>query len=159
MSDTLAPVVPIRPGLAARYGVTQAMNDISALLTAPAGLTADEVAAPVTQIVARTARSLARARMLTSEVTEDRRGMPLARVDAVGTVVWLSQDPDSPDVLVQLTTRDPDEAAGLAITIDGKAAGYSPSPVPIAVGRSRRHRRRSPARRGHGFPGTAAGGR
>jgi len=37
MSSTLAPVVPIRPGLTARYGDTQAMNDIYALLTGPGG--------------------------------------------------------------------------------------------------------------------------
>jgi hypothetical protein len=57
MSDSPAPVVPIRLGLAARYGDTQAMNDVCALLTGPAGLIADEVAASVAQIVARTGLS------------------------------------------------------------------------------------------------------
>jgi hypothetical protein len=152
MDDALAPVVPIRLGPAARYGVAQAMNEICALLVAPAGLIADEVAACVTQIFARAGRSLARARMIASEVTGDREVMPAARADAAGTVVLVSQDRDGPGVLVQLTSRAPGEAAGLVITIDGEAAGRSPGPVRVTGGRPRRRRQRSPAGQGHGLP-------
>jgi hypothetical protein len=130
MTDTVAPVVPIRPGLAARYGDTQAMNDIHALVTALAGLTDGEVAASVREIVARTGRPLARARMITAEVTEDRHGIPAALVDADGTVVAVGQDPDGPGVLVQVATHDEAESAGLVVTIDGRViTGRSPGPV------------------------------
>jgi hypothetical protein len=137
VSDTLAPVVPIRPGLAARYGDTQAMNDIHALLTGAALLTADEAAACVAEIVARTGRCLDRARAVTAEVTGDRHGMPVARVDADGTVVLVGQDPDGPGALIQVTTRDPAEAAGLVITVDGLVAGLSPV-RPAGTGRARK---------------------
>ena len=152
MDDAVALVVPIRLRLAARYGDTQAMNGICALLAALAGLIADDVAACLAQIVARTGRSLALARMITSEVTGNRHGMPAARADADGTIVMVRQDLRGPGVLVQLTSRAPDEAAGLVITIGGKGAGYSPGPVRVTGGRPRRHRRRSPAGQGHGLP-------
>lgn len=140
MSDTLAPVVPIRPGLAARYGDAQAMNDIHALLTGATPLTADEVAACVAEIVARTGRRLDRARTITAEVTRGRRGMPVARVDADGTVVLVGQDPDGSGVLLQVTTRAPAEAAGLVIAVDGRVVSHSPV-RPTGPGRRTRRRR------------------
>jgi len=130
---------PIRQGPAARYGDTQAVNDIHALLTTPAGLTADEVAAAVSDIIARTGRSLARARMILAEVAEDTYGMPVARVDADGTVTLVSQDPHGPGVLIRVTTSDAAEAAGLVITVDGRPVSRSPARA--------RARRSKPARR------------
>jgi hypothetical protein len=126
MSDTLAPVVPIRPGLTARYGDTQAMNDIHALLTGAVRLTGDEAAACVAEIVARILRRLDPARTVTAEMTSDRHGTPVARVDANGTIVLVGQDPDGPGALVQVSTRDPAEAAGLVITVDGRPVDRSP---------------------------------
>jgi len=126
MTDTVAPVVPIRPGLAARYGDTQAMNDIHALLTGSTAFTGDEAAACVAEIVARTGRRLDPARTITAEVSEDGHGIPAARVDADGTVILAGQDPGGPGVLIQVTTRDPAEAAGLVITVDGRPASRSP---------------------------------
>jgi len=123
MSDTLAPVVPIRPGLAARYGDTQAMNDIHALITSATPLTADEATACV------------------AEVTGDRHGTPVAQVDADGTVVLVGQDPHGPGVLVQVTTRDPAEAAGLVITVDGRVVSRSPVRS-TGIGRARKTPRR-----------------
>jgi N-acetylglucosamine kinase-like BadF-type ATPase len=113
-------VTPIRPGLAARYGETQAVNDIHALLTAPGRLTSDEIAAAVSEIIARTGRSLTRARMILAELIEDSHGMPVARVDADGTVAVVSQNPNGPGVLIQVTTGDAAESAGLVITVDGR---------------------------------------
>jgi hypothetical protein len=126
MTDTLAPAVPIRVDLAARYGDTQAMNDIHALLTGSAALTGDEAAACVAEIVARTGRRLDPARTITADVSEDEHGMAAARVDADGTIVLVSQDPDGPGVLIQVTTRDPAEAVALVITVDGRPASRSP---------------------------------
>ena len=113
-------VTPIRPGRTAGYDEIQAVNDIHALLTAPGRLTPDEVAAAVSDIIARTGRSLTRARMILAEVTENSHGMPVARVDAEGTVAVVSQDPDGPGVLIRVTTSDAAESAGLVITVDGR---------------------------------------
>ena len=143
MKETLAPVSLIRPGPAARYDDTQAMNDIHALVTGLEGLTDGEIAASVGAIVARTGRPLVRARMITAEVTEDRRGMPTALVDTDGAVVAVSQDPDGPGVLVQVTTRDAAESAGLVVTIDGLIITGT-SPGPVADGRARPGRSRRP---------------
>jgi hypothetical protein len=131
MKETLAPVVPIRAGLAARYGDAQAMNDIHALLTGTTPLTADEAAAYVTEIVARTGRRLDRARTTTAQVTPGRRGMPVARVDADGTVFLVGQDPDGSGVLLKVTTRAPAEA---------RRTGHSPSSL-------RCYRRATPCRK------------
>ena len=103
------------------------MNDIHALLTGPGGLTAGEVAASVAEIGARTRRPLARTRMITAEVTEDRHGMPAAQVNTDGTVVAVRQH--GPGLLIQVTTRDAAEAAVLVVTVDGRIAGRSPGPV------------------------------
>jgi hypothetical protein len=130
-------VVPIRPGLTARYGDTQAMNDIHALLTGATLLTGDEAAACVAEIVARTGRRLDPARTITAEVTSDRHGTPVAWVDADGTIVLVGQDPDGPGALIQVTTRDPAEAAGLVITVDGRVVGCSPV-RPVRPGDPRR---------------------
>jgi len=130
MKETVAPAALIRPGPAARYDDTQAMNDIHALITAMEALTDGEVAASVGEIVARTGRPLAPARMITAEVTEDRHGMPTALVDADGAVVAVGQDPGGPGVLVQVTTRDAAESAGLVVAIDGLIiTGRSPGPA------------------------------
>ena len=130
MKEPVAPTAPTRPGLAARFDDTQAMNDIHALVTALDGLTDGEVAASVGEIVARTGRPLVRARMITAEVTEDRHGMPAALVDTDGTVVAVGQDPGGPGVLVQVTTRDAAESAGLVVAIDGLIiTGRSPGPM------------------------------
>jgi len=122
MSDTVAPVMPIRPGLASWCGDTQAMNDIHAVLTAASRLAPDEAAACIAEIVARTGRRLDPARAITAEVTSDRHGMPIAWIDADGTVVLAGQDPDGAGVLIQVTTRDAAEAAALVITIDGRSS-------------------------------------
>jgi hypothetical protein len=53
MSETHAPVVPIRRGLTGRRGDTPAVNDMHALLTGPVGLAVDEVTASVAEIDAR----------------------------------------------------------------------------------------------------------
>jgi hypothetical protein len=127
MSDTLAPVVPIRPGLTASYGDTRAIGDIHAVLTGAACLSGDETAACVAEIIARTGRRLEPVREITAEVTWDGPGMPVARVDADGTVVLVSQDPGGPGGLIQVTTRNPAEAAGLVITVDGRPAVHSPA--------------------------------
>jgi hypothetical protein len=147
MEETLALVALIRPGLVARYGDTQAMNEIHALVTGLEWLTGDEVAASVAEIVARTGRPLVRARMITAEVTEDRHGMPTGLVDADGTVVVVSQDPDGPDVLVQDTTSDAAESAGLVLTSDGLII-TDRSTGPAADGRAARPV--APARGGQG---------
>jgi hypothetical protein len=132
-------VTPVRQGPAARYGDTQAVNDIHALLTAPGGLTSEEVTAAVADIIARTGRSLARARMILAEVAEDTYGMPVARVDADGTVVLVSQDPDGPGVLIQVATGDAAEAAGLVITIDGRPVSRSPARARASRPKPARH--------------------
>jgi hypothetical protein len=149
-------VVPIRPGLRARYGDTQAMNDIHALLTGTVRLTGDEAAACVTEIVARTGRRLDPARAVTAEVTSDRHGMPVARVDADGTVVLVGQDPDGPGALVQVTTRDPAEAAGLVITVDGRPVDRSPVRI-AGPGRTGRTPRRTVTGHDGQLPGAPDG--
>lgn len=53
MSETHAPVVPIRRGLTGRHGDTPAVNDMHALLIRPGGLAVDEVTASVAEIDAR----------------------------------------------------------------------------------------------------------
>ena len=143
MEEALAPVALIRPGSAARYDDTQAMNDIHALVTGLEGLTDGETAASVGEIVARTGRPPVRARMITASVTEDRHGMPAALVDTDGAVVAVSQDPDGPGVRVQVTTRDAAESAGLVVTID-ELITTGTSPGPVADGRARPGRSRRP---------------
>jgi hypothetical protein len=145
-------VVPIRPGLTARYGDTQAMNDIHALLTGATLLAGDEAAACVAEIVARTGRRLDPARAITAEVTSDRHGTPVARVDADGTIILVGQDPDGPGALIQVTTRDPAEAAGLVITVDGRVTGRSPV-HPVRPGSPRRAPRRPVADPDGALPG------
>jgi hypothetical protein len=156
MSDTLAPAVPIRPGLVARYGDTQAINDIHALLTGAVRLTGDEAAACVAEIVARTGRRLDPARAVTAEVTSDKHGTPVARAGADGTIVPAGQDPDGPGTLVRVTTRDQAEAAGLVITVDGRPAGRSPV-GPAGPGRAGRIPRRTMADPGGQLPGAPDG--
>ena len=142
MKESLAPAALIRPGPAARYDDTQAMNDIHALITAMEALTDGEVAASVGEIVARTGRPLAPARMITAEVTGDRHGMPAALVDTDGTVVAVGQDPGGPGVLVQVTNLDAAESAGLVVAIDGLIiTGRSPGPAAGRQARACRSRR------------------
>jgi hypothetical protein len=82
------------------------MNDIHALLTGSGALTTDEVAASAAEIVTRSGRSLAPARVITADAADDEHGMAVARVDADGTVVLVSQDPGGPGVRIQVSTRD-----------------------------------------------------
>jgi hypothetical protein len=131
--DRLAPVTLLRPRVtaAAGYGDTDAMNDIHALLTGAAGLADRDVAEAVAEIVSRTGRSLARARAITAEVTDDGHGMPVAQVDADGTVVLIGQNPDGHGVLVLITTRDAAERDVLVIAVDGTAIDRSPAALPL----------------------------
>jgi hypothetical protein len=152
MTDRRAPVTPIRPRVTARYGDTEAVDDILALLTGRGGLGADAVVASVGEIVARTGRRLDRARIITAEVSQDGGAVPVAVVDADGTVVLVSQDPDGPGVLIQVTTRDHEEAAGLVVTIDGRTADRALGPGPIAPAGVTRPGERNPR-----LPGTTAG--
>lgn len=52
MVGTVAPVGPIRPGLASRYGDTQTLNFIRALGTSASGQAVDKAAACIEEIVA-----------------------------------------------------------------------------------------------------------
>jgi hypothetical protein len=125
-------VVPIRPGLTARYGDTQAMNDIHALLTGVARLAGAEAAACVAEIVARTGRRLDPARLISAEVTSDRHGMPVARVDADGTVILVGQNLCGPGALVRVTTRNAAEAVGWSSPLTAAPCATPPC-VPSAL--------------------------
>jgi hypothetical protein len=155
MTDTLAPVIPIRPGLTARYRDMQAINDIHALLTGAVRLTGDEAAARVAEIVARTGR-LDPARAVIAEVTSDKHGAPVGQVDADGAIVLVSQDPDGPGTLVRVTTRDLAEAAGPVITVDDRHVNLSPV-GPTGPGRAGRTARRTVTGRDGQLPGAPDG--
>jgi hypothetical protein len=132
MTDKRASVTPIRPDSKSSYGDTDAMNDIQALITSQDVPNADEVAALVTEIVARTGRPLARARVITAEVSCDRYGMPVALVEAGGTTVSAGQDPHGPGVLIEVTASGPGEADALVVSVNGRVQRLSPCPAPVS---------------------------
>lgn len=105
---------------AAAYGDTEAMNDIHAILTLPGTLTPAEQLQAIADFTTRTGRIPHPARHLTATIEEGAHGMPVARFDAEGTEVFITQCPDSPGIRIDISPRDPADEAALIVTVAGR---------------------------------------
>jgi hypothetical protein len=95
------------------------MNDIQALLASPGRPVGEEAVAAVSEIVARTRRSLVTPRIFAVSSKNDEHGFPYALIDAEGTHVRVEQDPGSNGIGVHVLARDEAEHSGLSITVNG----------------------------------------
>jgi len=109
------PVTPLRP--ARLYSDTDALNDIHALLTSPTA-PADALQ-DVAAILARAGRPLFPSRVITATVTGDPHGMPIARVEAEGTTIDVSQAKNDSGLRIHIAPRDGAEEAALTISVAG----------------------------------------
>jgi hypothetical protein len=107
---------------AAQHDDTLAMNDIHAVLTSPS-LADDGVGSAlqaIMEILARTGRSPYPSRIITATVEDGPHGIPVACIDAEGTIVTIGQDPAGPGIRIDVTPRDSDDEAALVIAIGGR---------------------------------------
>jgi hypothetical protein len=106
---------------AAQHDDTLAMNDIHAVLTSPS-LTGDsgDALQAIADILARTGRSPYPSRIITATVEDGPHGIPLACVDAEGTIVTVSQDPAGPGIRIDIAPRDPADEAALVIAVSDR---------------------------------------
>ena len=111
-----------RADRAAQHDDTLAMNDIHAVLTSPS--LADDGAGSalqaIAEILARTGRSPYPSRIITATVEDGPHGIPLACVDAEGTIVTVGQDPSGPGIRIDIAPRDPADEAALVIAVGDK---------------------------------------
>ena len=84
------------------YSDTQAMDDIQALLTSPGRSTGEAAIGEMAEIVQRTGRSIATPRLMVLKLGIGKNGLPYAVIDAEGTVIRASQDPDSGAIRVTI---------------------------------------------------------
>jgi hypothetical protein len=109
------PVTPLRP--ATPYSDTGALNDIHALLTSP--LAPADVLADVAAILSRAGRPLVPPRVITATVADDPRGMPVARIEAEGTTICISQAQNDSGLSIHITPRNAADEAALTIAVAG----------------------------------------
>ena len=104
---------------AAQHDDTLAMNDIHAILTSPS--LADDGAGSalqaIAEILARTGRSPYPSRVITASVEDGPHSIPVACIDAEGTVVTVGQDPVGPGIRIDVAPRDPADEAALVIAV------------------------------------------
>jgi hypothetical protein len=100
---------------------TLALNDIHAVLTSPTltGSPGDALQA-IADILARTGRSPYPSRIITATVEDGPHGIPVACIDAEGTIVTVGQDPSGPGIRIDVSPRDPIDEASLVIAIGDK---------------------------------------
>jgi hypothetical protein len=124
---------------AAQHDDTLAMNDIHAVLTSPslADDGPDSALQAIAEILTRTGRSPYPSRIITATVEDGPHGIPLACVDAEGTIVTVGQDPSGPGIRIDIAPRDPADEAALVIAIG-----------PKVIHRARRGELRTISRRG-----------
>ena len=107
---------------AAQHDDTLAMNDIHAILTSPS--LADDGAGSalqaIAEILARTGRSPYPSRVITASVEDGPCGIPVACVDAEGTIVTVGQDPNGPGIRIDVAPRDAADEAALVIAVGDK---------------------------------------
>jgi hypothetical protein len=118
MNETTPP--PAKPGAdpAASNGDTLALNDIHAVVTSPAlAGNAGETLAAIAEILARTGRSPYPSRAIAATVEDGQHGVPVARIDAEGTIVTIGPDPAGPGIRIDITPGDPADEAALVIAI------------------------------------------
>lgn len=129
------PIARRRPAIsppARPYSDTDALNDIHALLTSP--VAPDGVLQDLATILARTGRPLSPSRVITATVEDDPHGMPVARVEAEGTTICISQAQNDSGLRVHISPRDAAEEAYLTITLAGKTIRH-PRPGISRTGR------------------------
>jgi hypothetical protein len=118
MSETTAP--PPGPGsdLATRHSDTLALDDIHAVLTSPS-LTGSpgEALQAIADILTRTGRSPYPSRIITATVEDGPHGIPVACIDAEGTIVTVGPDPSGPGIRIDVAPRDPADEASLVIVV------------------------------------------
>ena len=104
---------------AAQHDDTLAMNDIHAVLTSPslADDGADSALEAIAEILARTGRSPYPSRIITATVEDGPHGIPVACIDAEGTIVTVGPDPAGPGIRIDITPRDPADEAALVIAV------------------------------------------
>jgi hypothetical protein len=118
-------VNPLRP--ARPYSDTDALNDIHALLTSPAAPA--DVLQDVAAILARAGRPLFPSRVITATVADDPHGMPVARIEAEGTTIAISQAKNDSGLCIHIAPRDAAEEAALTIAVAGTVIRH-PRPGP-----------------------------
>ncbi len=122
---TVTPLPRARPG----YTDTAALNDIHTLLTSTDP--GDGALADIAAILARTGRSMVKARDIDVSTTETALGWPVACVDAENTTVFVRQICSGAGLVVEICTKTDAERAALAVTLDGRALRPGgPSVVP-----------------------------
>lgn len=99
---------------------TAALNDIHAMLTTASRSEDRELLGDIAAAVALTGRPIVRMRDIETTVTDSPTGWPVARVEAEATTVIVRQDHSGSGLLVEITTRSPDERSQLVVTLDGQ---------------------------------------
>lgn len=102
-----------------RYGDTQAMDDIQALLTSPGRPSGEAAIDDVAEIVKLTGRSMATPRLLALKQGTEKNGLPYAVINAEGTVIRASQDPDTGAIRVTILTMNSHDEQHLRVEVDG----------------------------------------
>lgn len=102
------------------YSDTQAMDDIQALLTSPGRPEGEAAIDAVAEIIQRTRRSMATPRLMTLNQGTGTSGLPYAFIDAEGTVIRVSQDPDTGALRVTITAMNRLDEQGLRVDVDGQ---------------------------------------
>jgi len=120
MSQTTPPAGSSTRG-ASRYDDTLALNDIHAVITSPT-LTdaAMDALQAITQIVVRTGRNPYPSRIMSATVEDGPHGIPVACIDAEGTIITIGQDPAGPGIRIDVTPRDPADEAALVIAVSDR---------------------------------------
>lgn len=121
---------------AAGYDDTQALNDIHALLANPARPAPHDALRDLASILARIGRASWPSGMITAVVGDDAHGMPVARIDADMTQVFIH--PNGPGLLIHLAPRDQVDADAPEISVAGtgpwRSAGQGSAIGPLTCG-------------------------
>jgi hypothetical protein len=129
MTDNATPLTELRATPPPAYSDTDSLNDIQALLTSPHSPRGVDAVDSIGDIVARTGRSLIRARIITPSVGTDKRGLPFAFIDADGTYVRVSQNADSPGIRVEIWTVSDTGTSGLVLNVNGTLPDHRGGPA------------------------------
>lgn len=106
--------------LSPSYSDTQAMDDIQALLTSPSQSKGEATLDEVAEIVRRTKRSMATPRLMVVNHGTGKNGLPYAFIDAEGTVIRASQDPDTGTLRVTVEALNRLDEEQLRVDVNGQ---------------------------------------